>query len=106
MAAKITVSNFTLLTAPGINQICTIQHKLSSAPDVPGSWTTDTTTQVVLPTGVLSPAFVIHGLLNNTSYTVRGINNCNPLFKEDITVLTPLPNCVDITGITATGSVE
>lgn len=106
MASKITVTKFDLATVPGVNQSCTIQHKLGSAPDVPGSWITDTTTAVVLPTGFLSPAYVITGLLNNTDYNVRGINNCNPLFVDTVTVHTPLPTCVAISDIIATGSLE
>lgn len=53
-----------------------IKHRLTSDPDVDGSYITDGTDVPVGIDGILSPEFVISGLLNGTSYTVSVVSSC------------------------------
>jgi hypothetical protein len=101
--ATITLTNASFIATPGANQTVTVKHRLTSDPDVAGSYTTDTTNAVVLPNGNFVTPVVISGLSNNTSYTVWVSNNCGGNgVKKSFT--TPLPGCVDITDITGTVS--
>lgn len=105
MSAQITLTNATFNTTPAINQIVTVKYRLGSDPDVDGSYTTVTTTAPITPAGVFSPPVVISGLLNNTSYVVKVINNCNGSFVN-VPFTTPLPTCVNLTGITGSTANE
>lgn len=105
MAAKITLLTATLAAVPGVNQTATVMYRLTSAPDVPGSYTTVTTSAPILPNGTFSPSVVIGSLLYNTSYTVRTINNCDESTVDKVFV-TPLPSCVQITDIIGTTGEE
>jgi hypothetical protein len=99
--ASITLNSVGLSTTPGVNQTVTVRYRLTSDPDVIGSYTLVTATAVVLPNGNFSSPVVISSLLNDTSYTVWVQNNCAGTgFKKSFT--TPLPICVDITDITGT----
>lgn len=105
MSAQITLTNATFNTAPAINQIVTVMYRLGSDPDVPASYITVTTTAPITPVGVFSPPVVISGLLNNTSYVVKVINNCNGSFVN-VPFTTPLPTCVNLVGITGSTANE
>ena len=48
MAAQITLTTATFNTPPAVNQIVTVMYRLGSDPDVPGSYTTVTTTAPLL----------------------------------------------------------
>lgn len=106
MAIKATITNIPLVTTPGVNQVFTIIYRLTSDPDVPGSYTTATTSQTVTPAGVCSPPLVVGGLLYGTSYTFRAINNCNTSYTVDQVVVTPLPICVAPQSMTITTAEE
>lgn len=99
--ATITLTNAAFAATPGANQTVTVRYRLTSDPDVPGSYITVTTTAVVQPNGAFVTPVIISGLLSNTSYTVWVSNNCggNGVKKAFVT---PLPGCVDITDITGT----
>lgn len=106
MSAKITLTSIPLQLVPGVNQVFTIKYRLTTAPDVPGSYTIVSTTQVVNTSGVLVPQLVIPGLLNGTGYTVRADNNCNAAYTVQQPYITPLPSCVAPTSIVGTTANE
>lgn len=80
-----------------------IKYRLTSDPDVSGSYTTFTTTAVINTDGTLQGApVIISGLLFNTSYTVWIKPPCGNGFKKAF--VTAAPGCVDVTEITGTVS--
>lgn len=79
-----------------------VRHRLTADPDVIGSYTTDTTTAVLLTNGTFQAPVVITGLLNSTEYTVWVKPPCGPGAKVNYT--TPGPSCVDVVGIIGTVS--
>lgn len=86
----------------------TVKHRLTSAPDVDGSYTIDSEEAIVNPDGEFDPEFFIEGLMFGTSYTVKVISNCD----EDnfVTQVYVTPSfCPDVTGIVGTtggGNIE
>lgn len=105
MSAKITLTGATFSQLPGINQTVTVAYRRQSDPDVPGSYTTVTTNQVINTAGVFVPARIIGGLLNGVAYVVRVTNNCNNLFVDKV-YNTPLPSCVNLVDIIGTTAEE
>ena len=101
MSAQITLTNATFNTPPATNQVVTVMYRLGSDPDIPASYTTVTTTAPITPAGVFTPPVVISGLLNDTAYVVKVINNCNGSFVNK-PFATPLPTCVDLVTIEGT----
>lgn len=79
----------------------TVKHRLTSAPDVDGSYTTDSTTAIVNEDGEFDPEFFIEGLLFGTSYTVKIISNCDVANFITEEFITPAM-CPDVEGITGT----
>lgn len=80
-----------------------IRHRLTSDPDVIGSYITDRTDAVINTDGTFAGApIVIGGLLYGVSYTVWIIPPCAPGTKA--VFVTPAPGCVDVTAITGTVS--
>lgn len=99
--ASITISNLTWSATPGVNQIVDVRYRLTSDPDVIGSYITVATNLSVPASGTLTSPLVIGSLLNNTSYTVWVQNTCAGAgYKKAF--ITPLPTCVEITDITGT----
>jgi len=67
-------------------KVVTIRHRLTSDPDVTGSYVVDTTTLEVPVSGVFTQPFFITGLLNGTSYTVAIKSACGTVdFKQAFT---------------------
>lgn len=73
---QITISSVGFGFTPALNQSVTISYRLSTAPDVPGSYTIVTTNATVLPNGNLSPEITIFNLTEGLSYYVKIVNNC------------------------------
>ena|SRR5688572_14550827 len=105
MAAQITLTTATFNTLPSGNQTVTVKYRLGSDPDIDPSYITVTTTAPITALGVFTPPVVISGLLNNTGYVVKVINNCNNSFVNK-PFITPLPACVSLTTIEGSTSNE
>lgn len=79
---KITKVNFN--PDPISPKTVTIRHRLTSAPDVSGSYTTDSIDVAVNIDGTFVETFWILNLLNETSYTVKIDTNCGEFsFQEE-----------------------
>ena len=104
MSFYIRIARVSFDNVPSANQIVTIEHRLTSDPDIIGSYTVDTTTQVVDVYGYLVPPFVITGLSSSTSYTVKIINNCDGSFIEREYNTADCPDGNTITGTTGGGN--
>lgn len=74
--ANITISSITFASTPSVNQNVKIRYRLTSDPDVVGSYTLVTASLSVPPSGVLTTPVVISGLAEGTSYTIWITNNC------------------------------
>lgn len=96
---RLTTVAFASLPAAPIQ--VTVKHRLTSAADVEGSYTTDSTTAMVNTAGEFDPEFFIEGLLFGTSYTVKIISNCDVTNFITQAFTTPAM-CPDADGITAT----
>lgn len=68
-------------------QTITIRHRLTSDPDIPGSYTLDSTTVAVQQSGTLVTPFSIFGLSDNTSYTIKCNDNCSSSSFQQIIVI-------------------
>jgi hypothetical protein len=90
--AKITITNLTWTLAPSVAQICTVSYRLTSLPDSPGNYTIVSTTVSVNPDGSLASPLNITGLANETSYTVKAVNNCGGTGKLQAYTTLP-PTC-------------
>lgn len=99
MSFYIRIAHIVFDNTPSENQQITIKHRLTSDPDVDGSYTTDTTTQVVGVDGYLLPPYVITGLLSGTGYTVKIINNCD---NSEFTMDYETNDCPEINTIAGT----
>jgi len=99
---RIPINSIVFSTPPASPKVVTIKHKLTSDPDVNASYTTDTTTLSVPVNGDISPDFVISGLLDETSYTVKIFTNCGggSIMQDIVTGVV----CPDVTGITGVGA--
>ena len=86
---KLTGVNFS--PVPLSSKIMTIKHRLTSDPDISGSYTIDSTTVESGIDGTFTAPFYILGLLNGTSYTVEINSNCGGLAFEH--VFTTACNC-------------
>ena len=72
----IRLTNVTFSPAPSGDVTVTVKYRLTSDPDVPGSYTTVTTTATVNSSGVFTPTVSIGGLTDGVSYTVVVTPNC------------------------------
>jgi hypothetical protein len=84
--ATLNITNLGLAPVPSTVQEVTIWYKLASDADVPGNYSLVSSTALVLPNGVLSPAVAIPGLTDGESYTIKVKNNCKEgYFTTDFT---------------------
>lgn len=90
----IQLTSVTFSPTPTTNQIVTVKYKLASDPDVPASYTTVTTTALVLTNGDFSPPVNIPSLLDDTEYTVFVTPNCGGggAMKNFVTGVLEVPN--------------
>lgn len=72
----IQLTSVTFSPTPTTNQVVTVKIKLATDPDVPASYTTLTTTALVLTNGDFSPPITISGLMDDTEYTILVTPNC------------------------------
>lgn len=89
---------------PSENQLVTIKHRLSSDPDVDGSYTTDIVGQEINVYGYLLPPLVIDGLLSGELYTVKIINPCDDSEIEQEYLMGDCPDVDTITAISGGGN--
>jgi len=90
--AKITITSVTWTLAPSVAQTCTISYRLTSAADIPANYTLISNSVVINPDGTLAAPVNITGLANETSYTVKAVNNCGGTGDLQAFV-TPPPTC-------------
>ncbi len=98
----IRISAITWVTPPSSAKVSTIKHRLTSDPDVPGSYTTDSTTTSIEVSGDIIPDVDILGLADETSYTVKINSNCGGASATQ--VFTTGIVCPDVSGIAGTGN--
>lgn len=82
--SAITLNSVSFTSPIRIKQKVTIQYRLTSAPDVPESYTVAGTGVIVNTNGFFAVPFVIEGLINCTSYTVKITNECNNLSAQQV----------------------
>lgn len=83
----ITISSVTFSPPATGPQTITIRHRLTADPDIAGSYTLDSSNVAVNQNGTLVTPFVISGLLDNTSYTVKCNDNCSVSSFQQIIVI-------------------
>lgn len=93
----IQINSITFIPAPLSAKVVTIKHRLTSLPDIDGNYTTDATNVNVAIDGSLDTPFLITGLNDGTSYTVKIFSNCGGYDAKQAFVTTC--NCPD--GFTA-----
>lgn len=99
----ITITSVTFSPPATGPQTITIRHRLTSDPDIPGSYTLDSSSVAVNQDGTLVAPFVIPGLLDNTSYTVKCNDNCSSSsFQQVIVIGTTTTSTSSTTTTTAT----
>lgn len=82
MPARIVITSVAFSFVPATNQTCSLYYKLQSDPE--SAFTLVSNNVDVQPDGTLTSPVTIGGLLFNTVYTVRCLNNCNGnVFDKD-----------------------
>lgn len=83
----ITITSVTF-SPPAVGpQTITIRHRLTSDPDIAGSYTLDSSNVPVNQDGTLVSPFVIPGLADNISYTIKCNDNCSVSSFQQIVVV-------------------
>ncbi len=98
----IRLASITWITPPSSAKVCTISHRLTSDPDIAGSYTTDSVATTVQVNGDIIPDFDILGLLDETNYTVKVSSNCGGASAQQ--AFTTGIVCPDISVITGSGN--
>lgn len=104
MGNFIQINRIEYATPPSVNQIVIIKHRLTSAPDVPSSYSIDSSNVEVDVFGYLIPPFMITGLILGQSYTVVITNYCNGSSVSQEYVVSDCPDANVITGTTGGGN--
>ena len=98
----IALSSVSWITPPSSPKVCTVKHRLTSAPDISASYTTDTNALTIAADGTISPVYNITGLADETSYTVKINSNCGGAAAVATFITGTV--CPDVSGITGAGN--
>lgn len=93
----IRIDSIPLSPVPAASKQVTVKYRLTSAPDVDGSYTLATTLTIQPDGSFIGSPYYIEGLLDETSYTVRAKTTCGGGQFDRIFVTGIL--CPDITAI-------
>ncbi len=103
----IQINSVSLSPAPTTDKLVTVMHRLTSDPDVPASYNTDTVSLNVPVGGILASPYIISSLLDNTSYTVKIFDDCGDFYRAYITtIVTDDASCPAVASIIGSGAIN